>query len=143
MPMTVLAPTLRRPAPSGGPATFTCTIFARGQTRRGEPAAREPALTRRPPDGISPPLHGETSSGPIARGEGAAVRQGGTMRRSLCMAGVGGAALLLSGCMAGPLQDNPIFLRGTPATFCDNPVYVPLPARNYGAVFEKILNVLT
>jgi hypothetical protein len=51
--------------------------------------------------------------------------------------------LLVSGCMTGPLQENPVLVRGTNA--CDNPVFVPLGPnpRVYGVLFERVLEVVT
>jgi hypothetical protein len=49
----------------------------------------------------------------------------------------------LVGCYSGPLLDNPVVLRMDPnAPPTDNPVYVPLGPPAYGAVFEKVIDVV-
>ena len=66
------------------------------------------------------------------------------MKRLLCLSWAGAAALMLGGCMTGPLQENPILLKGPPPT-CGNPVFVPFLAYHdvYGSLFEKVLSILT
>ena len=60
------------------------------------------------------------------------------------MAWAGTATLLLSGCMSGPMRDNPPLLRSN-APVCDNPVFVPLGPTPlvYNVLFEKVLDVIT
>jgi hypothetical protein len=53
------------------------------------------------------------------------------------------AALLLGGCATGPLQENPLPLRGTPPVLQENPVWIPPGPQDYGAVFEYTLTVLS
>ena len=62
------------------------------------------------------------------------------MKRILCWAWAGTATLLLSGCMTGPLLENPL-LCGPAPPVCDNPVFVPLGPNPhvYGVLFEKVL----
>jgi hypothetical protein len=50
-------------------------------------------------------------------------------------------ALLSGGCMSGPLRDNPghVAAGGGPTP---NPVYIPLGPPAYGAVFEKVIDVV-
>jgi hypothetical protein len=52
------------------------------------------------------------------------------------------AGLLLSGCMSGPLRDNPVLV-GPAVPDTANPVYVPLGPHSYGLVFEKTLDVIS
>jgi hypothetical protein len=57
------------------------------------------------------------------------------------MAGLMG--LTLGGCASGPWLDNPAVVRAPAAAeTCENPLYVPLGPPSYGAVFEKVLDVL-
>lgn len=51
-------------------------------------------------------------------------------------------AALLAGCAVKPLTDNPILIRPNPAITVDNPVFVPQGPLAYGAVFEKVLDIL-
>lgn len=39
-------------------------------------------------------------------------------------------------------MDNPVFVRPDPCIAVDNPVYVPLGPASYGAVFEKVIDVV-
>ncbi len=66
------------------------------------------------------------------------------MRRLLCWAWAGTTMLLFSGCMTGPLYENPILFRAAAAP-CDNPVFVPLGPNPhvYGILFEKVLDIVT
>lgn len=52
------------------------------------------------------------------------------------------AAVLTQGCATGPLLDNPALVGPGPGTCVENPLYVPLGPQSYGAVFEKVLDVL-
>ena len=65
------------------------------------------------------------------------------MRRLLCLALTAATALLLGGCMSGPLRENPLLFRAD-APACDNPVFVPLGPnpRVYGTLFEKVMDIL-
>jgi hypothetical protein len=51
-------------------------------------------------------------------------------------------AILAGGCATGPLLDNPVLVRPEPGTPVENPIYVPLGPQSYGAVFEKVIDVL-
>jgi hypothetical protein len=51
-------------------------------------------------------------------------------------------SLTLSGCMSGPLHENPLLV-GAAVPDCANPVYVPLGPHSYGLVFEKTLDVIS
>jgi hypothetical protein len=64
------------------------------------------------------------------------------MRRTLWTGWI--ATLLLTcGCASGPLQDNPLFVRGSAKPLCvDNPVYIPTGPAAYAVVFEKVLDVV-
>jgi hypothetical protein len=50
--------------------------------------------------------------------------------------------LLLSGCMSGPLRENPLQLDARPVAPGDNPMYLPQGPASYGAVFEKVLDAV-
>jgi hypothetical protein len=66
------------------------------------------------------------------------------MRRTLASGWVG-ALLLVGGCAAGPLLENPLAIRpAAPAACADNPVYVPFNCDkdSYAALFEHALDVL-
>jgi hypothetical protein len=55
------------------------------------------------------------------------------------------AALMLAlscGCASGPLLDNPLVIPVDPNITVENPVYVPGDPHAYGAVFEKVLEVV-
>lgn len=47
----------------------------------------------------------------------------------------------LSGCMSGPMRENPLLLGPRPQS-CDNPLYLPQGPASYGAVFEKVLDAV-
>jgi hypothetical protein len=64
------------------------------------------------------------------------------MRPAFWMSWGMGMTLLCSGCMSGPLLDNPARV-GTTAQSCPNPVYLPHGPGAYGDVFEHVLNVLS
>jgi hypothetical protein len=49
---------------------------------------------------------------------------------------------LASGCASGPLLDNPMMVPLDPSVTVENPVYVPGDPHAYGAVFEKILDIV-
>ncbi len=51
-------------------------------------------------------------------------------------------ALIGSGCVSGPMQENPVLIRPNKPSSVDNPVYLPLGPNSYGAVFEKVQDVL-
>lgn len=63
------------------------------------------------------------------------------MGRATRLTWVAAAALLLGGCATGPLQENPLVLRGT--TIHENPLWIPPGPQDYGAVFEYTLTVLS
>ena len=46
------------------------------------------------------------------------------------------------GCLSGPLQDNPMHVTTPAAASVENPVYIPLGPPSYGAVFEKVLDIV-
>ncbi len=52
-----------------------------------------------------------------------------------------GLALLCSGCMSGPLVENPGRVGGNPEP-CANPVYLPQGNAAYGDVFEHVIDVI-
>jgi hypothetical protein len=49
---------------------------------------------------------------------------------------------LAVGCMIGPIQDNPSFIRSDPAVTVENPVWMPSGPAAYGAVFEKVIDIV-
>ena len=51
-------------------------------------------------------------------------------------------AALLAGCAVKPLTDNPVLIRPDPVMTAENPVFVPQGPLAYGAVFEKVLDIL-
>jgi hypothetical protein len=63
------------------------------------------------------------------------------MRLSFWMCWGAAVALSCSGCMSGPLLDNPG--RISSSSPCPNPEYVPGNPGAYGVVFERILDVVT
>lgn len=67
------------------------------------------------------------------------------MGRMLSMAWSGGLCLLAAGCMTGPLQDNPIFVRPDPSITVANPIWVPSLGVEgaYPKVFERVLDILS
>jgi hypothetical protein len=66
------------------------------------------------------------------------------MGRRLVTACAGALALLAGGCLSsGPLLDNPVLVRPEPTVTVENPVYIPLGPPSYGAVFEKVVSVLS
>lgn len=64
------------------------------------------------------------------------------MQRTALTICVTALAALAGGCASGPLQDNPVFVRPTSEVVIENPIYVPLGPPSYGAVFEKVLDVV-
>jgi hypothetical protein len=64
------------------------------------------------------------------------------MRRTRSVAGIAVLATLLVGCATGPLLDNPLLVQPDANAAVENPVYVPLGPPSYGAVFEKVIDVL-
>ncbi|GIW82715.1 MAG: hypothetical protein KatS3mg105_4522 [Gemmatales bacterium] len=67
------------------------------------------------------------------------------MRRFYQSAATFALSLILPGCYftySGPLTENPVLVRPQTGTTVENPVYVPLSPQNYGAVFEKTIDVL-
>jgi hypothetical protein len=67
------------------------------------------------------------------------------MGRMLSMAWSGWLCLLAAGCMTGPLQDNPIFVRPDPSITVANPIWVPSLGVEgaYPRVFERVLDILS
>jgi hypothetical protein len=64
------------------------------------------------------------------------------MRGILGSLGLGVWAALVAGCMTRPLADNPAFISADPSVCVENPVFVPLGPPAYGAVFEKVLDIV-
>jgi hypothetical protein len=62
--------------------------------------------------------------------------------RRLAWAACVAAAVAGIGCRTGPLLDNPILLQPDAAVTVENPVYIPLGPPAYGAVFEKVIDVI-
>src|SRR5437763_1691713 len=62
--------------------------------------------------------------------------------RRIPWAAVAVLAAALTGCVAGPRVDNPVFVQPGPAAV-ENPVFVPLGPPSYGVVFEKTLDVVS
>ena len=62
------------------------------------------------------------------------------MWRSLCAAGL---AACLSGCISGPLQENPLLVPLRPTPVHENPVYIPQHPMAYARLFETIEDVLS
>jgi hypothetical protein len=69
-----------------------------------------------------------------------ARRRGGGMRRMGWMAWM---MALISGCASGPLLDNPLLISTDPSITVENPVFVPGGPTAYGAVFERVLDVVS
>jgi hypothetical protein len=67
----------------------------------------------------------------------------GTMWRKLIPLWSGALIALAAGCMAGPLQDNPMFVRPDPSVAVANPLWMPSGPGAYGAVFEKVIDVVS
>jgi hypothetical protein len=67
-----------------------------------------------------------------------------TMWRKIVTAWTGALGMLTAGCMVGPLQDNPVFIRPDPAVTVENPVWVPSLGVGgaYGKVFEIVLDIV-
>ena len=66
------------------------------------------------------------------------------MWRSLAILMTSTVALLVSGCMTGPLQDNPSFIAIDPSLHVSNPVWVPALGVEsaYAKVFAKTLDIV-
>ena len=55
-----------------------------------------------------------------------------------------GVVGLMAGCQSqGPWLDNPVLVRPDPRACVENPVYVPHGPASYGAVFERVVSVLS
>src|ERR1700704_1401781 len=65
------------------------------------------------------------------------------MRPSVWMGWGMGVTLLCSGCMSGPLLDNPGRVSNASPVACPNPVYLPHGPGAYGDVFEHVLSVVS
>jgi hypothetical protein len=50
---------------------------------------------------------------------------------------------LAAGCASGPLLDNPLLISTDPSITVENPVFVPGGPTAYGAVFERVLDVVS
>ena len=62
------------------------------------------------------------------------------MRRTLLIAGL---TLLMSGCVSGPMLENPVpLLAVPPGAASSSPVFLPQSALGYPRVFEKCLDVV-
>src|SRR5437764_13187676 len=70
--------------------------------------------------------------------------RGVVMRRTLWSAVAGMLALLGTGCVSGPLADNPLLFPVDPNLTVENPVFIPQGPwqSSYGQVFEKAIDVL-
>jgi hypothetical protein len=64
------------------------------------------------------------------------------MGRILGAATISASLLWASGCMVGPIQDNPMFIPLDASVTVENPVWVPLGHDAYGEVFEKVLDIV-
>jgi hypothetical protein len=64
------------------------------------------------------------------------------MSRNLQIAWMGATMLGAFGCMTGPIQDNPMFIRPDPNITVENPVWVPHGHAAYGDVFERTLDIV-
>ena len=66
------------------------------------------------------------------------------MGRMLSLVLTGWLCLGAAGCMTGPLQDNPIFVRPDPSINVANPLWVPSLGVEgaYAKVFERVLDVM-
>jgi hypothetical protein len=67
------------------------------------------------------------------------------MRRALPTMGIAVMVVWASGCMIGPIQDNPLLIRPDPTVAVTNPVWVPSPGADrdaYAKVFEKTLDLM-
>ena len=62
------------------------------------------------------------------------------MWRKLCAAGV---AACLSGCVTGPLQENPLLVPLRRTTDHENPIYIPQNPQAYAKVFDTVQDVLS
>jgi hypothetical protein len=53
--------------------------------------------------------------------------------------------LVLSGCVTGPLQENPVLIRPDNNPSAENPgsIWIPQGPHSYGLVFEKVLEVVS
>jgi len=51
--------------------------------------------------------------------------------------------MLATGCMTGPILDNPALIRPDPKVNVENPVWMPSDPNNYGKVFENVLDIMT
>jgi hypothetical protein len=64
------------------------------------------------------------------------------MGRKLATAIFGAWAALASGCMTGPILENPSLIRPDPTIAVNNPVWIPPGPAAYGKVFEKVLDIV-
>jgi hypothetical protein len=62
--------------------------------------------------------------------------------RRLAWAACVAVAAAVAGCRTGPLLDNPMLQQPDPAVTVENPVYVPLGPPAYGALFEKVIDIV-
>jgi hypothetical protein len=55
-----------------------------------------------------------------------------------------GVALLASGCVEIPLNENPVYIQPEPVVMVENPVWLPVGSEPeaYGKVFEQILDIV-
>jgi hypothetical protein len=69
--------------------------------------------------------------------------QDNSMGRIALMTWIGLIMLGATGCMTGPIQDNPMFIHPDPSVHVENPVWVPNGHVAYGEVFEKTLDIVS
>ncbi len=62
------------------------------------------------------------------------------MWRTLITAGI---AVFLTGCVSGPMKENPLTLHVAEASPQENPLYIPQTTMAYARIFEKTLDVLS
>lgn len=65
------------------------------------------------------------------------------MGRTGWTAWLGLVTVLAGGCASGPLLENPLPVRPDPSIKVENPIYLPQGPKQYGAVFEKVLDIVS
>jgi hypothetical protein len=64
------------------------------------------------------------------------------MRRFWGTFWIGLASLATAGCLGGSIQENPSFILPDPNVTVENPLWIPLGHEAYGAVYEKVLDIV-